>query len=154
VQLAEAQQNGYANAYFAASHGTVEVRHLTGNTPRQPIAPHAGEKVTLCFATCPALPELDLYVVIENDRADDLDEMPRVVKATWKHNSDGSSYWQCEIGPFEEGDTVAYFTVGNRGGHETICGQQHWFRVLPARNGAKQCNWRLYETQATRCRRR
>jgi hypothetical protein len=128
----DARQKRSANVYFAASHGSVEVWHLTGNTPRQPVDPHAGEKVALWFATTPVTPGLDLYIVIENNRADDLDEMPRVVKATWKHDNNGSSYWRGDIGPFEQGDTVAYFTVGNRDGRETICGHDHWFRVRPA----------------------
>jgi hypothetical protein len=118
-------------ALFAGPHQGVEIWHLTGNTPRQPDTPVAGEPVTLRFGVSAMQPHMQLCVVVENDRADALDAMPQIIKATRRLDSNGSSYWQCQIGPFEECDTVAYFAVGNWGGREIICGKQHWFRVCP-----------------------
>ncbi len=134
MEMNGTQRHHAEGGLFAGPHRGVEIWHLTHNTPRQPGTPCPGEAVSLWFGVSPAQPYMQMCVVVENDRADGLDEMPQVIKATHELDKEGLSYWQCQIGPFAEGDTVAYFAVGHWGGREIICGMQHWFRVRSARD--------------------
>lgn len=117
------------NQYLTDKYPLAQLWHFTGNTPRKPAQPRAGENVTLWFGTSPIQPSVEVFVVVETDRADDLDEPPRVVKAIRDHDRDNNSYWRCEIEPANAGDTVAYFAVACHEGRELVCGKQHWFLV-------------------------
>jgi hypothetical protein len=132
LEATGAQRDPAVGGVFGSPRRGVEIWHLTGTTPRRPAVPRSGEKVSLWFRVSPMRPDLHLCLVVENFRADGLDEMPGVVKATHFENRNACGYWRCHIGPFREGDTVAYFVTGHWGGREIICGKQHWFRVRRA----------------------
>jgi len=87
------------------------VWHLTPDAPRSPHRVSPGEQVTLYIGTWPTEPGQAVWVTYRVAHSDRTSEAGQV-EALWQRNEGVNSYWRAEIGPFAEGDRVAYTVHG------------------------------------------
>ena len=85
--------------------------HLTDDAPRAPRRVSAGDQVVIHVGTWPIEPGQAVRVTV---RAEGLDRRleEREVEATWQRNERGNSYWQAELGRFDDGVRVDYALHG------------------------------------------
>lgn len=86
--------------------------HLTPDTLRSPRHPSRGEKVHLQIGTYPIEPGQSIWVEYQVERPDGLLRQERT-EAAWQFNRGNNSYWSAQIGPFDEGNRIAYRIMGS-----------------------------------------
>lgn len=93
----------------------MNIWHLTTDAPRLPDRVSLDERVVLHFGTWPIELGQEVEVVYWVEHIDRTTRRGQV-DAVWRYNDRGNSYWQAEIGPFIQGDHVAYAAYGRSPG--------------------------------------
>jgi hypothetical protein len=89
----------------------VEVWHLASDTPRLPRHPSADEFVRLRVGTWPIEPGQSVRAEARVRHSDGTEDRIQA-EAMWSDNRGNNSYWAIALGPFRDGDEVAYAVRG------------------------------------------
>ena len=107
----------------------MNVWHLTPDAVRDPHRISAGQEVHLWIGTWPIEPDQTVAVICETERVSGEKETRHAV-VEWRFNRGPNSYWETSIGPFMDGDRVAY-TVRGRSTEGDVELSPHGFEVGP-----------------------
>jgi alpha-amylase/alpha-mannosidase (GH57 family) len=89
----------------------MQIWHLTPDAGREPRRVSAGQVVRLRIGTWPVEPDQSVMVHYQVEHRDGPAEERRL-DAAWQSNRDGNSYWEAQLGPFADGDRIAYTVRG------------------------------------------